>query len=143
MSDLYREYLLEHYHNPKNKGTIKDADIHKHDINVSCGDEIEIFVKLDKHADKNKINTKDIKKDFDNQKIKEIKFSGQGCVICMATAAILTEELTGKKIKEVKDMNTDDLLELIQLQLTPTRIKCAMLSLVTLKKGILEYESKL
>lgn len=134
MSDLYREYLLDHYHNPKNKGTITNAEIHKHDINISCGDEIEIYVKLDDSTKKEKL---------DNQKIKEIKFSGQGCVICMASASILTEELTGKKIKDVKNMNTEDLLELIQLQLTPTRIKCAMLSLVTLKKGILDYELKL
>lgn len=139
MSDLYREYLLEHYHNPKNLGIIKDADIQKHDINISCGDEVEIYVKLEEADNKHNIK----KEKFDNQKIKDIKFSGQGCVICMASASILTEELQGKKIIDVKNMNTDSLLELLQLQLTPTRVKCAMLSLVTLKKGIMEYESKI
>jgi nitrogen fixation NifU-like protein len=115
-------------------GVIKDADIQKQDINISCGDEIEMYVKLDTATKKEK---------FDNQVIKEIKFNGKGCVICMASASILTEEVTYKKIKDVKEMNTDSLLELIQLQLTPARIKCAMLSLVTLKKGIMDYESKL
>jgi len=134
MTDLYREYLLDHYHNPKNQGTIKNADIQKHDINISCGDEVEMYAKLDTNTKKEK---------FDNQVIKELKFNGKGCVICMATASILTEELTGKTIKDVKNTNTDELLELLHLQLTPARIKCAMLSLVTLKKGIIDYESKL
>jgi len=146
MDSLYREYLLDHYHNPKNFGTIKDAEIHKHDINISCGDEVEMFVKLEKKEhNKTENSTKkdnyNKKEKFDDQKIKDIKFSGRGCVICMAAASILTEELIGKKIKDIKNMSTNDLLELLQLQLTPTRVKCAMLGLVTLKKGILEYES--
>ncbi len=126
MEGLYREYLLDHYHNPQNVGKIENAEIKKHDLNVSCGDEVEMFVKLDD----------------DKKHIKEIKFIGHGCVICMASTSILTDELKGKSLKEVKEMNTDTILEMIKLKLTPTRIKCAMLSLVTIKKGILDYELK-
>jgi len=133
MDDLYREYLLDHYHNPKNKGVMKNPDIRKHDINISCGDEVEMFIKLDDSTRKEK---------FDDQRIEDIKFQGRGCVICMASTSMLTEELAGKKISEVKAMNTDDMLEMLQLKLTPTRIKCAMLPLVTIKKGILDKESK-
>jgi nitrogen fixation NifU-like protein len=133
MDDIYREFLLDHYHSPRNKGVLKNPDIHKHDINISCGDEVEMFVKLDGHDPKVKL---------DDRKIKEIKFQGRGCVICMASTSILTEELEGKSISEVKAMNTDSLLEMLQLKLTPTRIKCAMLPLVTLKKGILDKEAK-
>ncbi len=134
MDELYREYLLEHYKDPQNKGKIKNPDIHKYDVNVSCGDEVEIFIKLDKpHEDKDG--------SIDKRKITDIKFDGHGCVICMASASILTEEVLGKTIGEVKKMNTDSMLKLLQLNLTPTRIKCAMLPLVTIKKGVLEKES--
>lgn len=127
MESLYREYLLDHYHNPHNLGKIENADIHKHDLNVSCGDEMEMFAKLDDNKDK----------------IKEIKFTGHGCVICMASASMLSEELEGKSLKEVRKMDTDTVLDILQLKLTPTRIKCAMLPLATLKKGILDYDSKM
>ena len=77
MDELYREYLLEHYKHPRNKEKMMDADIQKYDSNPMCGDEIEIFVRLDDPK----------------TKIKELKFQGQGCVICMASASLLTEEL--------------------------------------------------
>jgi len=124
MDELYREYLLDHYKNPHNKGTIKNPDVHKHDINISCGDEIEIYAKIHDGV------------------VKDVKFEGKGCVICMASASILTDEIVGKKITEVQAMGTDELLSIIGLKLTPTRIKCAMLPLVTIKKGIIDYESK-
>ena len=124
MDDLYREYLLDHYKNPHNKGELKNADIKMHDINISCGDEVEMYAKVK------------------DGKIEHIKFDGQGCVICMASASILTDELRGAKLTDVSKMGTDDIIKLIGLNLSPTRIKCAMLPLVTIKKGIIDYESK-
>jgi nitrogen fixation NifU-like protein len=126
MEKLYREYLLDHYHNPQNLGKIENAEIRRHDINLSCGDEVEMFVKLD---------------DSNKNMIKEVKFTGHGCVICMASSSILSEEISGKSLREVKEMNADSMLEMLRLKLTPTRIKCAMLPLVTIKKGILDYDS--
>ena len=125
MDKLYREVLLDHYKNPKNFGEIKKPDIHKEDNNPLCGDEIEIFAKLDAKK----------------EKISEMRFKGHGCVICMASASILTEHLGGMKLQDVQKMDTDKMLKLLGLELTPTRIKCMMLPLVAVKKGIMEYEA--
>ena len=130
---LYREFLLEHYKESKHKGVIKDPDIHKSDSNPLCGDEIEIFIKLGK-------DKKDKKKK--NNTIKELSFQGRGCVISMACASILTDELQGKTIDEINKMDRDSMLDLLNIKLTPTRVKCAMLALNAIKKGIIEYESK-
>lgn len=124
--NMYREFMLDHYHNPHNKGTIKNADIHKYDVNISCGDEIDMYIKVDK---------------TDNT-ITKVQFEGRGCVICIATASILTDEIQGKKLSEIQTLKTEDMLKLIGIQLTPARIKCAMLPLVTIQKGIIEYETK-
>ncbi len=126
MDELYREYLLDHYKNPKNFGELKNPDINKHDNNPLCGDDVEIFAKLDPKK----------------ERFSEIKFKGHGCVICMASASILMDELQGKKLKEIQKMQTEDMLKLLGIELTPTRIKCMMLPLVAVKKGIMEYEAK-
>jgi nitrogen fixation NifU-like protein len=126
MDELYREYLLDHYKNPKNFGEIKHPDIYKNDNNPVCGDDIDIFIKLDAKK----------------EKIVDIKFKGHGCVICMASAAILTEELERRKLIDASKMETKDMLKLLGIELTPTRIKCMMLPLVAIKKGIFEYEAK-
>lgn len=124
MDELYREVLLEHYKNPHNKGAILKPDLHKEDSNPLCGDMIEVFARIKDH------------------KIDKITFEGKGCVISQASASMLTDELKGKTLKEVQDMTREDLLDLIGLQLTPTRVKCAMLSLTAIKKAIIDYEAK-
>ena len=125
MDELYREYLLDHYKNPKSFGEIQNPDIYKHDDNPLCGDDIEIFAKLD---DKKK-------------QIKDIKFKGHGCVICIASASILMDELEHKTLKEIQKMRTEDMLKLLGIELTPSRIKCMMLPLKAVQKGIIEYEA--
>lgn len=126
MDELYREYLLDHYKNPKNFGELKNPDMHKQDNNPLCGDEIEIFANIDSKK----------------EKITEIKFIGHGCVICMASASILMDEVDGKKLKDIQKMQTEDMLKLLGIELTPARIKCMMLPLKTLQKGMVDYESK-
>jgi nitrogen fixation NifU-like protein len=126
MDELYREVLLDHYKNPQNFGMIKNPDIHKYDNNPLCGDEIEIFVKLDNNK----------------EKVKDIKFKGHGCVICIASASIITDDMMGKELKKIQKMDTDDMLKLLGIELTPARIKCMMLPLITIKKGLIEYQSK-
>jgi nitrogen fixation NifU-like protein len=122
MDNLYREFLLDHYKNPKNKRKIEHADVHAQDSNPLCGDEVEIFMKLN------------------NAHIKDVSFEGKGCVISMASASMLSEYVTDKNIADVKNMTREQWLEMINLPLTPTRIKCAMLPLATMKKGIMQYE---
>jgi nitrogen fixation protein NifU and related proteins len=120
--DIYREIILDHYRNPRNKGKLSNADVSIHDSNPLCGDEIDIHLKVEK------------------DKIKEIKFEGRGCAISQASASMLTEMVMDKPLTVVKDLTTKDVLENIGLMnLGPARIKCALLSLKVLKLGMVSY----
>ena len=120
--DIYREIILDHYRNPRNKGKISSPDVSIHDSNPLCGDEIDIHLKVE------------------GDKIKDIKFEGRGCAISQASASMLTEMVMNKPLTSVKDMTKDDILEEIGLtSLGPARIKCALLSLKVLKLGMVKY----
>jgi nitrogen fixation NifU-like protein len=121
-ADIYREIILDYYRNPRNFGKIDGADVSIRDSNPLCGDEIEIQMK------------------FDGQKVKEIKFTGKGCAISQASASMLTEMVMGKHLDEVRNIGKQDILESLGLpNLGPARIKCALLSLKTLKLGVYSY----
>jgi nitrogen fixation NifU-like protein len=120
--DIYREIILDHYRNPRNKGKLQDSDVTIHDSNPLCGDEIDIHLKVE------------------DGKIKDIKFEGRGCAISQASASMLTEMVMSKPLSTVKDLGKDDILENIGLMnLGPARIKCALLSLKVLKLGMVKY----
>jgi nitrogen fixation protein NifU and related proteins len=120
--DIYREIILDHYRNPRNKGKLPQADVSTHDSNPLCGDEIDIHLKVEQG------------------KIKDIKFEGRGCAISQASASMLTEMVMDKPLTAVKDLAKDDILENIGLMnLGPARIKCALLSLKVLKMGMINY----
>jgi len=118
MEDLYRENILDHYQNPRNYGTLDAPDISYQDDNPLCGDVIRLDLQLD-----------------DQQQIKQVRFSGQGCAISQASASMLTEEILGKTLDEVKQISKDDILDMLGIQLGPVRLKCALLSLKVLKAG--------
>ena len=110
--DIYREMILDHYRNPRNKGKIEEPDIRINDSNPLCGDEISIDLKVEGDI------------------IKDIKFDGRGCAISQASASMLTEMVSNKPLTTIKDITKDDVLENIRLtNLGPARIKCALLSL--------------
>lgn len=120
--DIYREIILDHYRNPRNKGSLPNADISIHDSNPLCGDEIDIHLKVEEDM------------------IKDIKFEGRGCAISQASASMLTEQVLNKPLNAVKDIAKEDILENIGLMnLGPARIKCALLSLKVLKLGMVRY----
>jgi nitrogen fixation NifU-like protein len=120
--DIYREIILDHYRNPRNKGKLSDADVSIHDSNPLCGDEIDIHLKVEE------------------DKIKDIKFEGRGCAISQASASMLTEMIIDKPLNTIKDLTKEDILENIGLMnLGPARIKCALLSLKVLKLGMVKY----
>ena len=120
--DIYREIILDHYRNPRNKGKLPHADVSSHDSNPLCGDEIDIHLKVEQG------------------KIKDIKFEGRGCAISQASASMLTEMVLDKPLTAVKDLAKDDISENIGLMnLGPARIKCALLSLKVLKMGMINY----
>ena len=120
--DIYREIILDHYRNPRNKGRISDADVSFHDSNPLCGDEIDIHLKVEDNI------------------VKDIKFEGRGCAISQASASMLTEMVMNKPLTSVKELDKDDILENIGLvNLGPARIKCALVSLKVLKMSMVEY----
>jgi nitrogen fixation NifU-like protein len=119
MEDLYRENILDHYQNPRHHGILEDPDISYQDDNPLCGDVIRIDLKVD-----------------DEERITDVAFSGEGCAISQASASMLTEEILGKTLGEVKALGKEDVLEMLGIQLGPVRLKCALLSLKVLKAGV-------
>jgi len=120
--DIYREIILDHYRNPRNKGRLTNPDVSVHDSNPLCGDEIDIHLKVDEDM------------------IREIKFEGRGCAISQASVSMLTEMVLDKPLTLVKDLAKEDILENIGLtNLGPARIKCALLSLKVLKMAMIKY----
>jgi nitrogen fixation protein NifU and related proteins len=118
MDNLYREVILDHYKNPRNKGTLEPADFSYEDTNPLCGDEIRIDLRVE------------------GDRVSDIKFSGRGCAISQAAASILTEMVANQLLDEVKALTKDDLLDELGVPISPARMKCALLGLKVLKAGI-------
>ena len=126
MSDqFYQDVLLEHAKKPRNKKEIENPDFSKDEENPSCGDKISMTGRLD------------------DGKICELGFGGHGCVISQATASLLTETCLGKTIDEILALGKDDILALINIELGPNRLRCALLSLDVLQQALLNLENKL
>lgn len=123
MDDLYREIILDHYKNPRHKGKISEGQYDFADDNPLCGDHIEIFIKTDT-----------------NGIIEDAKFEGQGCAISMASADLLMESIIGKDIEQVKKLSKQDILDLLGIELSPVRLKCALLSLKVAKAAAYELQ---
>ncbi len=118
MDDFYRELILDHYKNPRNHGVLEHPDITYEDDNPLCGDRIRIDLKLGEDG-----------------RVAEVRFSGHGCAISQASASMLTEEILGKSLDELRHFDKEQLLELLGIPLSPVRLKCALLSLKVLKAG--------
>ena len=122
-ADIYRELILDYYRNPRNFGKLEKFDIHAHDTNPLCGDEVDMQIKVG-----------------DGQKIEEIKFSGRGCAISQASASMLTELAKGKELEWVRSVSKDDVIRMLgNPDLGPSRIKCALLGMKVLKTGVYGY----
>ena len=120
--DIYKEIILDHYRNPRNKGNLSNAEISAQDNNPVCGDRLSIDIKLEDNV------------------VSDIKFDGEGCAISQSSASILTEMLMGKTVDELSKFTKDELLEELGTpSLGPARIKCALLSLKVLKMGTYQY----
>ena len=119
---LYREIILDHYKNPRGHGVIEDADAEAEGMNPLCGDEVTIYVAFGEGG----------------ETIDEVKFSGRGCAISQAATSMLMEMAKGRTATEVATLPKDELLEEIgvPLQNNPTRLKCALLGLTTLKVAL-------
>ena len=123
--NLYQENILDHYENPHQRGTMQDPTLEFRDLNPLCGDEVCVQARLDEHG-----------------RLTEVCFEGKGCVISLAAASMLMEEIEGKTVDDVKKMDRQSMLDLLGIPLTTMRVKCAMLALRTLEKAIHLYEGQ-
>ena len=122
--DMYQENILDHYAHPRNKGTLDPVDFKAKDNNPLCGDVLEVFVRLG-----------------DDKKVTEVTFEGNGCAISQAAMSMLSDDLKGKSLEEVEKITADDIRELVLVPLSPVRLKCAVLGIKAVQKGLAEYNA--
>jgi nitrogen fixation NifU-like protein len=118
MDDLYRDYILEHYRHPHNFGVLDSPTASYEGSNPLCGDRITMMLGVHDGL------------------VKEVAFTGRGCAISQASASLLTDEIKGKPVSEVEKLTPEDLLDLIGIEISPARLKCALLSLDTLSHAL-------
>ena len=118
MDELYRENILDHYKRPRNFGRPDAYDLDFEDTNPFCGDEQHVFIKLD-----------------DEGRVSEVSFEGQGCAISTAATSLLTDELIGKTREELLRIPKEEVLDLLGIEISATRMKCAMLGLKVVKSA--------
>lgn len=141
LEELYQEIILDHYRRPRNKGTADPADVHAHDSNPLCGDDVDVTAKLV------------------GNKITDLKFDGKACSICTASASIMTQRLIGKTLPEAEKVidgflkmmrgevpfggkEMGDLKALEGVLKFPVRVKCATLAWNTARQGLQEHGGK-
>jgi len=118
MDQLYREAILDHYKHPRRKGHLDQPDIHYHDHNPFCGDEITVELRVEDGI------------------VTDAAFDGQGCAISQASASMMMEEIIGMPVDELKGWTKEDILEMLGIEIGPVRLKCALLPLKALKAGL-------
>jgi nitrogen fixation NifU-like protein len=118
MDDLYRDYILEHYRRPHNFGTMDDATSTYEGANPLCGDRITLQVRVR------------------NGVVDGVAFTGRGCAISQASASLLTDEVKGKPVDAAAKLGSSDVLDLLGIEISPARMKCALLSLDTLQHAL-------
>ncbi len=121
MNDMYLEDIMDHYKSPRNQGRVEGADIIFYDTNPLCGDEVQISVQLQKDT------------------IKDFKFIGKGCAISVAATSMLSDHIKGKHVDEVRTMKNEAILGLLGIEISPMRLKCALLGLKATQKSIIEH----
>ena len=122
--EIYKENILDHFRNPHNQGKLENPTFSHRELNPLCGDVIEIFIKIN------------------NEKVEEVKFIGQGCAISQASASMLTDLIKTKTAADLKQLKREDVLNLLKIPIGVVRLKCALLSLKVLQRGIDKHEGK-
>lgn len=121
---MYMEQLMDNYKNPQNVGTLQDYTFFKHQKNASCGDTFDLYVKLDEKE----------------EKIIDVKFTGQGCAISTGSISLLSQKLIGMQYTDAKQLTDKDIYDMIGVPISAGRINCAMLSINAFLAGVEEFE---
>lgn len=122
MDDLYRDYILEHSRRPHNFGILDAPTVSYEGSNPLCGDRITLQIAVH------------------DGMVERVGFTGRGCAISQASASLLTDEIKGRPLAEVEAFRADDLLDLLGIEVSPARLKCAMLSHDTLRHALDELD---
>jgi nitrogen fixation NifU-like protein len=118
MSMDYREYILDHYRNPRNYGKLENPSTHAEDSNPLCGDQLAIDLQVE------------------GDRVTAVRFQGRGCAISQAAASMLSEMIEGQPVEDVVKLGKDDILEALGIPISPARMKCAFLSLRVLHRSL-------
>jgi len=111
MDNLYRDFILEHYRAPHNKGVLEPHDLHFADSNPTCGDELSMTIQLED----------------DKERVRDVAFDGRGCAISQASASIFTDELRGLTLSELNLLDSARVVKNLGVPIGPARLKCALL----------------
>ena len=122
--DIYVEEIISHYEHPHNKRKLADSDADFKEDNPLCGDVLTIHIKVE------------------GKKISDVSFEGAGCAISQATASMLTDEVRGMSLEDVKKIDYEKIKKIIGIDPGPARMNCATLSIKTLNGAIFLYEHK-
>ena len=118
MDSLYKEIVLDHYKNPHNFGTLDPADYTAEDSNPLSGDQIRMDLRVEDGT------------------VTDVKFTGRGCAVSVASASILTDMVMGRPLDGVRQISKEDLLDEIGIPVSPARMKCATLGLTVLNMSL-------